>query len=262
MSIKTEYFEYLNHFRETVTVRELFENPHTSDMIALRHDVDYDLDLALEMSYWENRKGIRSTYYLLHSAEYWNDIRFIEKCLQIQNFGHEVGLHINILAEWMRGRLTDVAFELERLITRLRKAGLLLSGISSHGDHICYEKQFNNYWCFSELRPSNPVLTESGLSAEGIPAENPKYHIRYPETHQLLRQDGKVFNLWSISMKKLGIDYEANHVTCDSYYTDSGGGWYRSGNPLQHTLSIGRYQILMHPFYWRDMQKIFFFLGQ
>ena len=101
MSINPVYFSYLNHFDKTVTVRELIDNPITPNMIALRHDVDYDLDLALEMSYWESQRGIRSTYYLLHSAGYWEDTHLVEKCLQFQDFGHEVGLHLNVVSEWI-----------------------------------------------------------------------------------------------------------------------------------------------------------------
>ena len=261
MSISPEYFKYLNHFGKTVTVREFFENAHAPDMIALRHDVDHNLDLALEMSYWEKERGIRSSYFLLHSAVYWNDSRFVEKCLQIQDFGHEVGLHLNILTEWMIGKIDDLSLFLEKLIAPIRKAGVRLSGISTHGDRLCYERQFVNYWCFSELRPHDPVKTESGICAEGIFVKEEKFQIRYPSAHRLVHKDGRYFDLWSISMKTLGIDYEASHVPYDSYYTDTGGGWYRSTNPLKNTLTAGRHQILMHPINWRGQQKIYFFLS-
>lgn len=261
MSLSPDYFKYLNHFGKTVTVREFFENAHVPDMVALRHDIDHSLDLALEMGYWEKECGIRSTYFLLHSAEYWNDSRFIEKCLQIQDFGHEVGLHLNILAEWVGDRIDNPSLHLGKLIDPLRKAGVRLSGVSSHGDRLCYKQQFINYWCFSELRPSDPAATESGICAEGISAKEEKFQIRYPSSHRLVRASGHLFNLWSISMKNLGIDYEANHVPYDSYYTDTGGGWFRSGDPMKQTLTTGRHQILMHPIYWRGPQKIYFFLS-
>ena len=261
MSIRSDYFKYLTHLGKTVTVRELFENPYVPDMIALRHDVDYDLDLAIEMSYWERESGIRSTYFLLHSAPYWNDLRFIEKCLQIQDFGHEIGLHLNILAEWMRCKVDNLASYLERLLASLRKSGIRVTGVSAHGDRLCYERQFVNYWCFSELRPSDPVIAESGISAEGIPVKEENFQIRYPESHRITRGDDNVFDLWSISMKGLGFDYDATHVPYDSYYTDSGGRWHRSPDPGNHILTSGRHQILMHPIYWRGPQKIYFFLS-
>lgn len=261
MSISPDYFKYLKHLGKTVTVKEFFENTHVFNLIALRHDVDHDLDLALELSYWEKEYGIRSTYFLLHSAGYWNDSGFMEKCLQIQDFGHEIGLHLNVISEWMKGRLNDVFPYLEELVNQFREAGIRLSGVSTHGDKLCYERQFINYWCFSELRPSDPVKTESGICAEGIAVNDKNFQIKYPETHRIVRNDGKAFDLWSVSMKRLGIVYDASHVQCDSYFTDTGGGWYRSEDPLKCNLSSGRHQILMHSINWRGQQKIYFFLS-
>ncbi len=261
MSISPDYFKYLDHFSNTVTVRELFESPNTRDAIALRHDVDYDLDLALEMSYWENRRGIRSTYYLLHSAEYWDDPRLIDKCLQLQDFGHEVGLHLNILTDWMTAKVNDVEQALNDLVVPLRDAGVRLTGISSHGDPLCYKHQFINYWCFAELKPPDPVSAESGLSAEGIGVKEHEFQIIYPASHQLVRQDGEIVNLWSASMNKLGLEYDAIHVQHDSYFTDSGGSWHRSDDPIKQEMRTGRHQVLMHPIYWRGNQKIYFFLS-
>ncbi len=261
MSIKSAYFSYLDHFGKTVTVRELIDNPIAPNMIALRHDVDHDLDLALEMGYWESQRGFRSTYYLLHSAGYWEDADFVEKCLQLQDFGHEVGLHLNVLSEWINGSVDDISLYLEKLIYPMREAGVHLSGVSTHGDVLCYEKQFINYWCFSELRPSDPVAVESDLCAEGIPAKEGQSQIRYPSSHKLIRKDKDIFELWSVSMKKLGIVYDAIHVPYDFYYTDSREPWYFSEDPMRYSLDSGRYQILMHPVHWRGLQKIYFFLS-
>ncbi|HBL12198.1 MAG TPA: hypothetical protein DD379_12460 [Cyanobacteria bacterium UBA11162] len=260
MSLRPEYFRYLDHFGKTVTVRELSESLHLPHLVALRHDIDYDLDLALEMSYWEHERGICSTYYLLHTAPYWNDERFLEKCLQIQDFGHEVGLHLNILTEWVKGEIQDVGLSLKKLILPLREGGVRLSGVSTHGDRLCYEWGFINYWCFSELKPSDPIK-ECGLSAEGIPVKEEKFQIQYPESDQLINSEGERFNLWSISMNKLGLTYEAIHVPHNFYYTDSGGGWNRSVNPLDYSFKQGRHQVLIHPIYWRGEQKIYFFLS-
>ena len=153
------------------------------------------------------------------------------------------------------GKIDNLSLHLEKVIAPLRKAGVRLSGVSSHGDRLCYKRQFINYWCFSELRQPDPATAESGICAEGIDVKEEKFQIRYPSSHRLVRADGHIFELWSISMKSLGIDYCANHVLYDAYYTDSGGGWYRSSDPMKHTLTSGRHQVLMHPIYWRGPQK-------
>ena len=261
MALSTAYFDYLDHFEATVSVSQLFERPHATDMIALRHDVDYDLDLALEMSFWEKERGVQSTYYLLHTAPYWNAPQFIDKCLQIQDFGHEIGLHLNLLSEWVQGKINDIASTLDHILTPLRQAGVRLTGVAAHGDKLCYQHQFINYWCFTELKPQNPEISEDGLSAEGIPVLEPKFRISYPDSHQLARDDGCQLPLWSVSMQEFGLVYDAAHVGYDGYFTDSGGKWTRSPDPLQQSLKTGRYQILMHPIYWRGPQKIYFFLS-
>ena len=65
MSISKEYFKYLKHIGSSVTLSEFHAKPRIKDLIALRHDVDHDLDIALEMSYWEHKLGFKSTYFVL-----------------------------------------------------------------------------------------------------------------------------------------------------------------------------------------------------
>jgi len=261
MTLKKHYFEYLQHFGQTRPVRELAHNPDQANLIALRHDVDYNIDLALEMAFWEFKQGIRSTYYLLHTTPYWDDPRLIDKCLQLQDFGHEVGLHINLLTEWITGKIDNPANRLEELLKPFREAGVTIEGVSAHGDNECYKHQYINYWCFKELRPENPELTEEGLSAEGIPVDNPDKQIQYPADEKLTREDGKTFPLWSLSMEKYGLTYDAVHTQYDQYFTDSGGKWTRSPDPLTCKLKTGRHQVLMHPIHWRDWQRMYFFLS-
>lgn len=64
----------------------------------IRHDVDMDLTRALEMAKFENEIGIKSTYFVLLSSEYYN--LFSGKNLiaarQILDLGHEIGLHFDV----------------------------------------------------------------------------------------------------------------------------------------------------------------------
>ena len=64
MSIKPEYFEYLEHIGSSVTLREFTTNLDQPNLVTLRHDVDHDIDLALEMSLCEKDRGIHSTVFL------------------------------------------------------------------------------------------------------------------------------------------------------------------------------------------------------
>jgi hypothetical protein len=261
MSIDDSYFRYLEHFGATATVRDLWQEPDRENVVGLRHDVDYDLDLALEIAYWEHEQGCRSTYYLLHSSAYWNDPQFLDKCAQLQEFDHEIGLHLDVLAEWFRGDISDVDARLSDLLSRLRGGGIQVVGSAAHGSPSCYKHQFINYWCFAELRPNDPASSETGLTAEGILSKDPRFRISYPADGRLLRDDGEVLELWESSMSELGLEYEAIRVPNAHYWSDSGGRWVRSPDPLGHSLKSGRHQVLMHPEYWRGPQRLYFFLS-
>ncbi|MCW7755283.1 sulfotransferase [Desulfobotulus sp. H1] len=262
MSIHSQYFTYLKHFCSTVTLNEFHEKPTEQNLIALRHDVDHDLDLALEMSYWEYRHGFRSTYFILPHSGYWGDSRnTLDKILQIQDFGHEIGLHVNTIAEWFKGICDCPAKGLEDVLQLLRGFGIQIQGMAIHGDKVCYEKQFLNSWLFQELKPDNPAKTETDKSAEGIYTNDPRFQIRYPDNEILVREDGGSLPLWSVSMANYGLEYHAVHLHYDRYFTDSGGTWKRSPDPLQENLSDGRHQVLIHPEYWKGPQRIYFFLS-
>jgi hypothetical protein len=261
MPIKKIYQKYIKHFKKTVTLSEFHLESDENNLIALRHDVDYDIDIAMEMSCLEYRNGIRATYFVLPGSNYWQDPNLIEKFLQIQDFGHEIGLHLNVITEWMQGEINDPNQRLFQLLSSLRTGGIKITGVSAHGDRLCYTHQFINYWLLGELRPDRPVQAESGLSAEGIPSIGDRPSIAYPKNHTLIRDDGCRLSLWTVSMKQHKLDYHAIHIPHDKYFTDSGGEWDRSPNPLDFDITHGRNQVLIHPEYWRGHQKIFFFLS-
>lgn len=134
MSIKPEFFDYLAHFGTTETLDTY--RRHRSPAIALRHDVDYSLDSALELACWEAEHGIRATYFLLHTAPYWDDPRLLDKCAQLADFGHEIGLHTNLLPAWYEhGGAPEE--QLTAVLARLRAGGLAITGSAAHGDPLC-----------------------------------------------------------------------------------------------------------------------------
>jgi len=261
MPISDKYRTYLSHFGRTRSCRDALELPAGEPAILLRHDVDHDLDIALEMARVEHDAGFRSTYFLLHTAAYWQDPALADKCLQLQDYGHEVGLHVNLLTEWMRGEIEDPGARLRELLEPLRTRGVKIDGISAHGDRACYEQHFINYWCFRELRPDDPVGAEDGRTAEGPRDITHRSRVTYPLGHALTRADGRTLPLWSTSMADAGIAYHAWHLPFDHYFSDSGGGWTRSADPLTAELGHGRHQVLMHPLYWQGLKRTYFFLS-
>ena len=78
------------------TLNDFFSNKiRTSKSIILRHDIDTQLDVAVEMSNIEKSLNIFSTYFVrLHSHAYnFLCLKDIRKINQIINSGHEIGLH-------------------------------------------------------------------------------------------------------------------------------------------------------------------------
>ena len=262
MTISKDYEKYLSHFSKTVTLDEFHRNFLVPSLCALRHDVDHDLDLALEMAHFEHARGFSSTYFILPGTNYWrNDTRLIDKCLQLQDYGHEVGLHVNSLAEWVSGETNDISASLREQLATLRDAGLRIHGIAAHGDKRCYEHQLSNYWCFQELRPSLPYDHENGRTAEGPYETDGTPRLRYPKNHIATRADGTTLELWSTSMQSLDLRYHAWHTAFDQYFSDSTGGWKRTPDPLTVSRSNSRWQVLIHPEHWRGAKRYYFFLS-
>jgi hypothetical protein len=262
MSLSPRFERYLRHFGPTVPVLEFVQRPDTPNLVALRHDVDYDIDVALETAAWAHKLGSRGTFFILHTAAYWDDRRLVDKCLQIQDFGHEIGLHTNLLTQWYRGEIDNIGATLGKLLDKLRRAGIAVKGVAAHGDPLCYEVGFTNYWLFAELRPDDPRIHERDVTAEGIWVRNSQRNVSYPASgHRLTRPDGSVFNYWSLRLRDFGLTYESSRIACDRYFSDSGGAWKRSPDPLTADLSRGRSLVLMHPIYWRDRQRHYYFLS-
>ncbi|MEM6701409.1 MAG: glycosyltransferase [Acidobacteriota bacterium] len=257
--LNPSYVDYLEHFGRTVTLAELHDSDEPG--IGLRHDVDHDLDAALDMAYVEQRRGCRATYFLLHTAPYWEDPRFESKCRQLLDYGHEIGLHVDVFSELAENPDFEPRARLEELIDRLRGFGATVRGVAAHGSPQCYELGFINHWFWEELRGDHPEQTESVLNAEGISAVDPNYRVPYPLSGSVEVAEGKRVHLWSVSMSSLGVSYEAARIPVDEYWTDTGGDWKRSGDPLEADLTRGRHQVLFHPVWWRGTARKIFVLS-
>ena len=68
--------------------------------VILRHDVDTDLQKALELATLEYRMDIKSTYFVLITSNFYNPNSNRNRTImkEIQNMGHTVGLHFDEMA--------------------------------------------------------------------------------------------------------------------------------------------------------------------
>lgn len=179
----------------------------TDAVLIVRHDIDHDLDTALELARLESEKGIRGTYCVLHTAWYYGELGpqgyhhtdfVIESLLEIQRLGHEINLHNNFAVVGLREGVDPIAL-MEREIMALRSYGVDIRGTSTHGDQLCRELDFRNYELFAES-----VYEERGG----------------PRTVEF---EGNRVRLGDVSMGELGLEYEAYDLPRDEYLTDSGG---------------------------------------
>jgi len=92
------YKEVLSYAKKQYTFQtfsEYVNSPKQSHAILLRHDVDYSIDKAFEMAKLESSLGIKSTYFVLLRASFYNpysptNTSHLKKILEL---GHEIGLH-------------------------------------------------------------------------------------------------------------------------------------------------------------------------
>ena len=166
-----------------------------TNTILLRHDVDHDMEHALQFAYEERKAGIQATYFLLHTAGYFDySERFAAQCGKLADLGHEVGLHNNTITAWMQSEKNETMTEIiNKPLDFLRSTcGITVKGTSSHGDPLCYTHNYVNYEMWKEC-PRERKNPDLGYAV-------------FPLAH-------------------FGLTYEAYFLKRDAYLSDSGGIW-------------------------------------
>lgn len=197
--------------------------------IYLRHDIDNDIDRAYKIAKIEREFDIRATFFILNTAPYWGSRQSWHLIQAIQDMGHEVAWHNNIITEflttpiqgharpeWMRGRLLMI---LDEFI----KMGIYVRGSASHGDRLCRTHGYLNYDVFQDCpRVGNGI--EFGTCDFTIP---------------------------KVSMKEFALEYEAYHVPYDAYLSESGGKRWNQEFTSAYISKVRSLQILIHPQHWK-----------
>jgi hypothetical protein len=202
--------------------------------VLVRHDIDYRMDHALEFARAEAAMGCHATYFLLHTANYFDYSKvFGMQVAELHDLGHEVGLHSSFISDWY---VNGGKCEPERPIKFLRDHAFPVVGTAAHGDRLCYEHDFVNYEVWKECQK---------------PREKPG---PWPK-----------FNL-----SDFGLAYEAYSLHRDAYLTDTGHHWKgalrfmplfeRWSDPLSKEQTIEGFnamdntaimQLLVHPIWWK-----------
>jgi hypothetical protein len=213
-----EYERFLDRLagHAVVPLRELARG---AGDLALRHDVDARLDSALRLARLEHDRGLRATYFVLHTAPYWNDADLVPQVRRLQQLGHEIGFH-NDLVTVERVHGGDARAALEDVLARLRGAGIEVVGAAAHGSPWCHRLGFHNNYVFAGWDEPQPGFPATEVSQKLNPAE-------------------------------FGLEYEAYHVPHDVYFSDSSFVDGRRAHPADLQLEPDkRTVVLVHPCHW------------
>jgi hypothetical protein len=186
--------------------------------VGLRHDMDgwHHTD-ALKLAQWEHSQGLRSSYYVLHTAPYWKTDKAgaLRTMHAIAEMGHEVGLHNDVLA--IPG---DPFATLTAALEELRAEGFEILGTAAHGSTESRARGAINYEIFANTYPGPLHLSDCELAT------------RFQED--------------------FGLKYEAYSVPRTHYLSDNGGKWNTPPAEIKRAfLEVGgNVVILMHPCHW------------
>lgn len=175
-------------------------------VIGMRHDVDNVIEPAVEFARWEQERGYRSTYYILHTSPYWRNKRLLRQSLEfIVECGHDLGIHNNALAAALATGFDprEILFD---AVTELRGYGFDIRSTVAHGDQLCYDDHGN-------LRFVNDELF---------------VECARPNVGAAQRRIGTL-NLAPVPMSDFGLEFDANWLGQRTYLSDSGGQWSGDG---------------------------------
>jgi hypothetical protein len=219
---------------EVVPLRELggFDSG-TRVLVGLRHDVDSRIDSALAFARLEHDRGLRSTYFVLHTAGYYARADLVPKLRALQDLGHEVGLHYDLVtAQVVEG--ADPRALLASELERLRSNGIDVVGVSAHGSYWAHRLGYKNDYFFRDLP-----------SQEG-----------FPNTDRV----GDVV-LAKGELAEFGLEYDASqlaelhnpsgaHYWTDAVFDESGRRWHTDFADLDALPAASRAVALVHPCLW------------
>jgi hypothetical protein len=134
----TELRRFLDQADAVVAMENIADGNHNERVIGMRHDVDNYILPAVSMAEWEESRGYRSTYFILHTADYWQDKKLLQESLHAIHEAIREGDDPLDIAQWA--------------VDELRGYGYDVRGVVAHGDKACYEHHFINDEIFTESR--------------------------------------------------------------------------------------------------------------
>lgn len=189
--------EFLNS-RSVIPLIDAARSGVRDDTIAVRHDVDHSISWAYKFAKWEFSRGYRSSYYVLHTAWYYEtDLpKTMSYAREIQYMGHEVGFHNDSvgLTKKQLGSQYKASVAARCMINELdrwREKGFPMLGCADHGSG--HGELVNQFWkeyvpqdfgfvyeAYQLMRGNNYISDNQGIWRA------PLQHVEGKQTHMLV----------------------------------------------------------------------------
>jgi hypothetical protein len=204
-------------------------------VVGMRHDIDKHPFKALEMADMEKKFGIRATYYILPTAEYYGTI--VNSCVErnpemgalyqeLYKKGVEIGIHNDLITMMIQFNCDPLPTNRE-ILDYFLYLGIPIFGTASHGSELAKNMGIKNYMIFSDFTISDTVS-----------------------------YDKHIYHIGQYSLKQYGYKYEAYHIKYNIYLSEAGGAWNDPKGldgileQLRSTRPGDRIEILTHPDWW------------
>lgn len=181
---KDKYIKFITRFIDKGYAFKSFFDYEKKGSIILRHDIDYDVDRALEIAIVENSLGIKSTFFFLMRSYSYNFLspEVYETVLKIKDLGHTVSIHFDptVYEDYKVGLMEEVLLfksicQIDVKIISLHRpseAFLNYNGKICNISHTYQEKYFKDLKYFSDsggrFKYGSPFDSKEFSSLESI----------------------------------------------------------------------------------------------
>jgi hypothetical protein len=233
-----QYLSGSDHF--LIVPLKDFEKTSSDDrvVLTLRYDVDNNLNASVKFAYRENKYGIRSSYFFLHTAKYYgkkvgpdfvrnNDIIHYMKKMQ-DDFGQEIGFHNDLVTLQLMYGIPSRNY-LKNELAFLRENNIDIKGTTFHGSPYCYIYKYFNAYFWEEFPNSgwNYEYITKGFTTIKIEKDN---------------------------LANYNLEYEGGMVKYDYFFSDAyfvnGRRWDMSMVNLDTIPAGKKVIVLLHPEHW------------
>jgi hypothetical protein len=235
------FLSYLSSSDHFIIVPEKeFGNTFSNDkvVLSLRYDIDFNIDASVRFAYREYRYGIHSTYFVLHTADYYgkttrgsfirND-NVIDYLKLMQNsYGQEIGFHNDLVTLQIVYGIPSREF-LRNELEFLRSNGLNIVGTTYHGSQFCYKYKYYNAYFWIEY-------PNSGWNYDYVPIRS---------NNIIIEKD---------SLQNYGFKYEGGLLKADYFFSDvffvNGKRWNMNMVDFDTIKPGKKVIVLLHPALW------------